>query len=253
MPDRDTLDDDHFDQYLNSEVLLPLGDSYKTGKVTRRLVDSDGKEKGLASSNPILDTREYNVEFPDGAEAQYSANTIAENMFAQCNIDGHQHLIMKALIDYKKDHQAVAIGDQYVYVKGKKSKRKTTKGWHICVEWRDGTSTWERLAALKESNPVEVAEFATAQGIDHEPAFAWWVPFTLKKRDRIIAAVNNRYHKRTHKFGIEMLKSVADAKRIDVANGNTYWQDAIATEIKAVRIAFKKLHGNEKVPLVTNR
>ena len=85
-------------------------------------------------------------------------------MFAQCDIDGQQHLIMKALIDYKKDSQAVAIGDQYVYVKGKKSKRK--------IEWRDGTSTWERLAALKESNPVEVAEFATAQGIDHEPVFA---------------------------------------------------------------------------------
>ncbi len=132
--------------------------------------------------------------------------------------------------------------------KGKKSLKKTTKGWRLCIQWRDRTSSWESLAAMKESNPVEVAEFSVSQGIDKEPAFAWWVPYTLKKRDRIIAAVNARYHKRTHKFGVEMPKSVADCIRIDTANGNTLWQDAIAAEIKAVRIAFKIQHGGNKVP-----
>jgi hypothetical protein len=43
---------------------------------------------------------------------------------------------------------------------------------------------------MKESNPVEVAEFAVARSIDKEPAFQWWVPYTLRKRDRIIAGVN---------------------------------------------------------------
>ena len=101
---------------------------------------------------------------------------------------------------------------------------------------------------MKESNPIEVAEFAVSQGIDHEPAFAWWVPYTLKKRDRILASVNARYHKRTHKFGIEIPKSMADCKRIDTANGNTLWQDAVTAEINAVRIAFKIKHGDEKIP-----
>ena len=85
--------------------------------------------------------------------------------------------------------------------------RQTTKGWHLCVEGKDGTTSWERLAYLKESNPIEVAEYAVAHGIDGEAAFAWWVPFTLKRRNRIIAAVNKRYHKRTHKFGIEIPKT----------------------------------------------
>jgi hypothetical protein len=31
------------------------------------------------------------------------------------------------------------------------------------------------LKDLKESNPVEVAEYAVANKIDDEPAFAWWV------------------------------------------------------------------------------
>ena len=31
-------------------------------------------------------------------------------------------------------------------------------------------------------------------------------------------------------------------------NGNTLWQDAIAVEINAVRVAFKIKHGDEKIP-----
>lgn len=73
--------------------------------------------------------------------------------------------------------------------------RKTTKGWYLCVEWKDGSTSCEQLADLKESNPVEVADYAVAHGIDTEPAFIWWVPYTTKRRDGIIAAVNKRYHK----------------------------------------------------------
>lgn len=58
------------------------------------------------------------------------------------------------------------------------------------MEWKDGTTSWERLADVKESNPVELAEYAMAHGIDGEHAFAWWVPYTLQRRNRIIAAVN---------------------------------------------------------------
>ena len=38
-----------------------------------------------------------------------------------------------------------------------------------------------------------------------------------------------------------------NAKSLDIKNGNTYWQDAIAKKIKAVRIAFKILHGEERI------
>jgi hypothetical protein len=31
-----------------------------------------------------------------------------------------------------------------------------------------------------------VAEYAIANKIHEDPAFAWWVPFTLKKRNRIL-------------------------------------------------------------------
>jgi hypothetical protein len=74
---------------------------------------------------------------------------------------------------------------------------------------------WERLADLQEGNPVEVSEYTVANKLVDAPAFVWWVPHVLKKSSRIIADVIERYHKRTHKFGIEVPKSWDDFVRID--------------------------------------
>jgi hypothetical protein len=121
--------------------------------------------------------------------------------------------------------------------------RKTTKGWHLCVEWKDGTTSWERLADLKESNPVEVDEYAATKSLLNTTAFIWWAPHVLQKRTRSIAAVTKRYHKRTHKFGIEVPKSWDDCVKLDKENDNTLWQDEVRKEMKNVRIAFKILNG----------
>ena len=204
--------------------------------------------KGKANANPILDTRTYEVEFPDGTTAEYSANVIAQNMYSQCDVEGNQYLLLKEIVDWRKNKDAVDRADMYIQHGGSRHIRKTTKGWEFCVEWKDGTTSWARLADLKESNPVEVAEYVVAQGLQHEPAFVWWVPYTLKRRNRIIAAVNKRYHKRTHKYGIEVPKTYDDCVRIDNANGNTLWQDAVRKEMEKVRVAFKILPDGESVP-----
>ena len=72
---------------------------------------------------------------------------------------------------------------------GHKRLQCTTKGWKLLVEWKDGQSTWVPLKDLKESNPVKTTEFSMAIGITDEAVFAWWVPYTLKKRDVIIGKV----------------------------------------------------------------
>ena len=61
----------------------------ETGRVARRKRDDDGNLKGKAHSKATCDNRKYIVQFPDGAEASYSANLIAENMYAQCDITGN--------------------------------------------------------------------------------------------------------------------------------------------------------------------
>ena len=47
--------------------------------------------------------------------------------------------------------------------------KRTTKGWMLCVQWKDKSMSWEKLSDMKESYPVEVAEYATALGIQDEP------------------------------------------------------------------------------------
>ena len=101
---------------------------------------------------------------------------------------------------------------------------------------------------LKESYPIEVAEYATSRSIDSEPAFSWWVPFTLKKRDRVIMAVKQRVKKRSHKYGVEVPMSVEDAYNLDRKNGNDFWRRAISKEMKNILIAFDFLSEGEEVP-----
>jgi hypothetical protein len=80
------------------------------------------------------------------------------------------------------------------------------------------------------------------------PYFVWWAPHILQKRNISIAAVTKSYHKRTHKFGIEVPKNWDDCVRLDKENDNSLWQDAVRKEMNNVRITFKILNGEESVP-----
>ena len=62
---------------------------------------------------------------------------------------------------------------------------------------------------------IEVSEFSTSHGISDEPAFAWWVPYTLRKRDKIISAVNNRVKRTTHKYGVAVPCLVEESYALD--------------------------------------
>jgi hypothetical protein len=158
------------------------------------------QEGRQAPTNPILDTRAYNVQFPDGRSEGYTANVIAKNIYAQCDEVVNQLIMLQDIVGHNTDGQVVDSADMYIKVGSNTQISKTTKGWHLCVEWKDGTTSWERLADLKQSDPVEVAEYAATKNLHDEPYFDWWVPHFLKKRNRIITSVTNRYHKRTHKF-----------------------------------------------------
>jgi hypothetical protein len=75
--------------------------------VTARKRDLDGNLKGIANENPILDTREYVVTFDDGDVTDLTANLIAESMYAQCDPDGNQFVLLDAIIDYRHDETAL--------------------------------------------------------------------------------------------------------------------------------------------------
>ena len=87
---------------------------------------------------------------------------------------------MSCIADHKSDGPVLKSEDRYIKTKpGQLKRRQITVGWNFCVKWKDVTVNWLPLSTLKESNHVDICEYAVACGLDNEPAFAWWVPYTL--------------------------------------------------------------------------
>ena len=169
------------------------------GKVVERERNPDGSLKGRSNSNPILDSRSYKVEFSDGTYGNYATNTLIENLYSQVDDEGRSSTLMSSIIGHRREENAVPLKDGFIILKSGVRKRIiTTKGWLLNVEWVDGTSSWIPLSDLKESNPIEVAEYAIAHGISNEPAFAWWTPHVIKKRHRIIKSLHHRHLKKKY-------------------------------------------------------
>jgi len=94
-----------------------------------------------------------------------------------------------------------------------------------------------------------MAKYAMANGLEDEPAFAWWVPHTIKKEKRLLKAMKSRYSQRTHKFGIYVPKTIEDALEIDRQTKTTYWRDSIHKEMSNNNLAFQFLEENELIPV----
>ena len=248
MPEVDSIPD--FDAYVHAEVMLPNDEGVmQMANVLGQSTNNDGDPIGEYDDNPMLNTRVYDVIFPDGVVHQYSANIIAQNIYEATDEDGFRYQLLEEIIDHKKTPEAVSYADANVPVdKSQKKIKLTSKGWEIHVQWKDGQRSWVPMIDVKESYPVELAEYARMKGIADEPAFAWWIPYTLKKRDQIISAVNRRVKKKTHKYGLEVPRTVEGAYLLDQKNKNTYWRDAIKKEMRNVVVAFNILDSGENVP-----
>ena len=234
------------DTYLGMELALPRdGEGPEFARVTKRLRDKDGLPIGTANDNPIIDTRLYEVEYIDGYKASLAANAIAENLFAQIDEEGNRFVTLDSIMSHRVDGTQLNKDCAFITShNGGKRRKETTKGWEILLQWKDGTTTWEKLKDVKDSYPVQLAEYAHQCKIASEPAFAWWTPHVLKKKHMLISKIKSKYWSRTHKFGIKIPKTVQDALKLDQENGDTLWWDAILKEMKNVRIAFEIYEGD---------
>ena len=160
-------------------------------------------------------------------------------MYAQCDRNGNKYFLWEVIIDHRKNDSALSAEDQKVVVEGQETIIKLIAGWDICCGWKDGSTLWEKLSNLKESHPIQVAEYAIAQ--EHVQAFNWWVHHVLKTRECLIS-------QKYPQFGLELCKMVKEAVAFDKKNKTTLQQDAIETEMKNVRIAFQPIPEGEKPP-----
>ena len=144
------------------------------------------------------------------------ANTIASNLFSQVDQDGQRFVLFNAIIDSRTDGTHIKEGDSFIHMSNEnKRRRDTTKGWEVCIQWKDGSSTWNQVKDVKDSFPVKLVDYALLNQIADEPAFAWWIKKVLNKRDRIISKTARKYWQKTHKYGLCIPHTVKEAIDID--------------------------------------
>ena len=242
------------DEYIGTNVIIPgitPGIEPVLAKIRGRKRDNDGNVVGQKHSNPLLDTRVYQLEFPDGRVEEYSMNIILENIANQVDSEGFDLGIFQEVAGHRFNDEAIPEGPEaHTELNGRIKPIITTKGCDILIKWRDQSSTWIPLASAKESFPIQIAEYAVSQNIHNKPVFKWWVKPCLRKRDTIIAkAKTSQPHRKGRmKFGVIIPSSVKEALELDKQNGNTLWADAIEKEMANNRIAFDLLPRNSKPP-----
>ena len=123
---------------------------------------------------------------------------------------------MQDIIDHSYDGTGVKEQDTFIMAHtGTKCHRETTKGFDLLFQWKDGRKIWVTLKDMKNSYPVQMAEYTVRHCIAGNPEFEWSIRHVLEKRNRMIGNLKSKYWVRTHKFGVNIHKSVQEAKEFD--------------------------------------
>ena len=61
------------------------------------------------------------------------------------------------------------------------------------------------MSDLKESLPIQLAEYTLNKNLADKAAFRWWVHKVIQRAKRDLKAVkSNKYWLRTHKYSVEL-------------------------------------------------
>ena len=100
--------------------------------------DLNGRAVSTAHKQPVIDTCIYEVHFQDGRTKELAANTIAEVLYAQCDPDKNQYVMLDAIVVYRKNPDvAISWNNQVKIINSKKVVSFSTRGWELCCEWKD--------------------------------------------------------------------------------------------------------------------
>eukprot|EP00536_Pseudo-nitzschia_multiseries_P001735 jgi/Psemu1/3956/gm1.3956_g len=111
-PEASVEDIDEYDEYLGNEVIIERND----------------ERLRCIKLNPILDTRLYKLQVPDGTIEEYTANIVAESLYSSVDDDGRMFTLLDELIDHECDDTALSDEEATTIAKnGRKSHKPTTR------------------------------------------------------------------------------------------------------------------------------
>ena len=128
---------EELDEHISQQITLKKSEGPVVVKVVSRYRDNAGNLVGKRNSEPQLDTRIYNVEFPNGHYKPYSYNILSEALSESIGPDdGYETSSIMEICGYRMDvSKAIPKSDGYYgYSKsGCPIPKITTKGWHVNV------------------------------------------------------------------------------------------------------------------------
>jgi len=111
VQDTDNTPSSGEDTYIDMQLDLPHRPNATpmSAIIKKRSLDSMNAPIGNSHNNPLLDTRQYTVEFANGYTEILTVNIIAENLLSQVDEDGHQQRMFREIIDHRQLENAVNI------------------------------------------------------------------------------------------------------------------------------------------------
>ena len=115
----------------------------------------------------------FEIELERGETDQIMTTQIAATLYSQLDNEGRKIMQCKGIIDHNSDWPALMLMKEtgLATLKGGCRKYKTAMcSWNVLVEWWDETTTWMGVKDVKETSPIELAEYAVANKIVDELA-----------------------------------------------------------------------------------
>ena len=73
---------------------------------------------------------------------------------------GNRQVLMDVIVDHFMNVMEIRQQGMFITTKtGTKCHHKTTKGWEILIQWKDGGTSCASLKDIKESYPVQVTQY----------------------------------------------------------------------------------------------
>ena len=179
----------------------------RKGPVTKRKRDSEGELIGTPDPNPLVDSTLFEVAFDDGIVEELTAKVICDHVYAKVDGDGFEWLDLGEILEHYPVHNT--------------GEPRDISRYKFLVRWKDDSESVVNGIDLKESHPDALANYSVDSGISNDPAFAWWVPYTIKKANRIIKKVKAR-NIRHEKYGIKIPRNTNEAYRFDQESNTIY-------------------------------
>ena len=88
---------------------------------------------GTENANPLLHSRVYVVEFPDGGIGEFTTNSIAKFIYSNIDEEGYDLGILEGIIGHRKLDNAVSGEKGWYENNGVKKRVITTRGWEMRI------------------------------------------------------------------------------------------------------------------------